>query len=128
MLIFLLKGELLEFKEETDSVVSHRPGDIIGLKEFYLECSWSGNIVAKGEGSYLVLKTEHLEDIALENGLSAMNLYGLFASMECEKVKREYEKDFKDRFSSDFRFKFIPNEQQRAVVDMEMTFEKGKKI
>ena len=80
------------------------------MKEFYLDLSWKSNVIAKSEGCYLVIKSEHFEDISLENGGSAMNLYNLFASFECDKIKLEYEKDFKDRFSSDFRFNFMPSE------------------
>ncbi|EAS00560.3 cyclic nucleotide-binding domain protein (macronuclear) [Tetrahymena thermophila SB210] len=125
-MIFLLKGELLEFNHEDDSVTSYRPGDIIGLKEFYLDLSWTSNIIAKSEGCYLVLRSEHLEDIALENGGSAINLYNLFASYECDKIKAEYEKDFKDQFSSDFRFKFMPSETQKNIVNQEKSLELEK--
>ncbi len=60
-----------------------------------------------------------------------MNLYSLFANLWMEKIKVDYEREFKDRFSSDFKFSkdfkfnFLSNEQKDFIISHEKLEEKG---
>jgi len=63
-LFFLIKGELICFKENKPTVF-YKPGAIIGVKEFLYELTWKENVLGKAKGVLLKLeRTNFLEMIA----------------------------------------------------------------
>jgi len=89
-LLFLIKGELISFKENKPTVF-YKPGAIIGKKEFTFELMWQENILGRVKGVILKLERMAFEEMIANSPTTAMNFIKTLVWYECKDLKTRYQ-------------------------------------